>query len=98
MAGSTISGNVGGAAASGAQVQCLNILTKQVSYGAGDASGNYSIAGLAAGTYIISAFLSAQVYYHPVQVIADGSSTFAGINLNPTALNANNAPVQAGNY
>jgi hypothetical protein len=98
MASSTVSGNCGGSAASGAQVQCLNILTKAVSYGAGDGSGNYSIPGLAAGTYIINAFLNAQVYYHPVQVIVDGSATFSGINLTPTALNANNAPAQAGNY
>jgi len=98
MASSTISGNVGGAAASGAQVQCLNVATKAISFGAGDGSGNYSITGLAAGTYIISATLNAEVYYHPVQVIADGTSTYSGINLNPVALNASNAIPQAGNY
>jgi hypothetical protein len=99
MAGSTISGNVGGAAASGAQVQCLNTLdSKTVFYGAGDGSGNYTIPNLPAGTYQVSAFLSGSVYYHPVIVTVDGSSTFSGINLNPTAANANNAPVQAGNY
>jgi hypothetical protein len=95
---STISGNVGGAAASGAQVQCVNILTKAISFGSGNGSGNYSIAGLAAGTYIISATLNAQVYYHPVQVIADGASTYSGINLNPIALNASNAATQASNH
>jgi hypothetical protein len=95
---STISGNVGGAAASGAQVQCLNIATKVITYGAGDGSGNYSIPSLAAGTYIISASLSANVYYHPVQVVVDGVATFAGINLNPVALNAANAIQQATNY
>ena len=95
---STISGNVGGSAASGAQVQCLNVLTKALSFGAGDGSGNYSIPNLAAGTYIISVFLNAQVYYHPVQVVVDGIATFSGINLNPIALNASNASAQAGNF
>lgn len=99
MAGSTISGNCGGAAASGAQVQCLNTLdSKTVFYGVGDASGNYTISNLVAGIYQISAFLSGFVYYHPVIVTVDGSSTFSGINLNPTALTANNAPVQATNF
>lgn len=98
MAGSTINGNVGGSAFQFAQVQCLNVMTKQVSFGNGDSNGNYTIPSLAAGTYVISAFFSADVYYHPVQVIVDGTSTFGGINLAPTALNANNAPVQAGNY
>jgi hypothetical protein len=95
---STISGNVGGAASSGAQVQCLNIATKAVSYGAGDGSGNYTIPNLSAGTYQVSAFLSPNVYYHPVQVTVDGVATFSGINLNPTALSAANAPVQATNF
>ena len=98
MAGSTISGNVGGAAASGAQVQCLNVATKLVSFSAGDGSGNYTVPSLAAGTYVISAFLSANVYYHPVQVIVDGVATFASINLNPIALNASNAATQASNF
>lgn len=95
---STINGNVGGSAFQFAQVQCLNILTNQVLFGNGDSSGNYTIPNLAAGTYIISAFFSANFYYHPVQVVVDGVTTFGGINLNPTALNANNAPVQATNY
>jgi hypothetical protein len=95
---STINGNVGGAAASGAQVQCLNVLTKQVLFGAGDGSGNYTIPNLVAGTYIILAFLSANVYYHPVQVVVDGVATFSGINLNPIALNASNQSVQASNF
>jgi hypothetical protein len=98
MAGSTINGNVGGAAASGAQVQCLNVLTNVTVFGAGDGSGNYTIPSLTAGTYIIRAFLSANVYYHPVQVIVDGVATFAAINLNPIALNASNAATQASNF
>jgi hypothetical protein len=95
---STISGNVGGAAASGAQVQCQNSLTNAITYGAGDASGNYSIPNLAAGQYTVRASLSGFVYYHPVQVTVDGAATFAGINLNPTALNADNSSVQKSNF
>lgn len=95
---STINGNVGGAAFQFAQVQCLNIATKAVLFGNGDSSGNFTIPNLAAGTYIISAFFSANFYYHPVQVIVDGVATFGGINLNPTALNASNVVPQASNY
>ncbi len=95
---STISGNVGGAAASGAQVQCVNIRTNAIVYAAADGSGNYSISNLAAGTYQVRAFLASNVYYHPVQVAVDGSSTYSNVDLNPTALNANNAPAQAGNF
>jgi hypothetical protein len=95
---STISGNVGGAAAVGAVVQSLNVRTGNIRYDTADASGNYSIANLAAGTHIVRASLNAQVYYHPVQVILDGTTVYSGINLNPTALNAANAPVEASNY
>jgi hypothetical protein len=98
MSGSIISGNVGGSAFSGAQVQCVNNRTNQILFAAADGSGNFSFTGLIQAKYIISAYFSAEVYYHPVHVAADGTSTFSGINLNPTALNANNAPVQAGNY
>jgi hypothetical protein len=95
---STISGNVGGAAAVGAQVQIRDIQNNKIKFAAADGSGNYSIPGLAATTHIVSATLSANVYYHPVQVVTDGVSTYTDINLNPTALNAQNAPVQQGNY
>jgi len=95
---STITGNVGGAAFSAAQVQCLNVLTNVIIFATVDGSGNYSFASLVAGTYIIRATISASVYYHLVQVIADGSSTYANINLNPTALNASNVVPQAGNF
>lgn len=44
------------------------------------------------------AFLNASVYYHPVQVVVDGTSAYTGINLTPTALTAANAPPQATNY
>jgi hypothetical protein len=87
---STITGNVGGASFSAAQVQCVNVLTKVITFAPADASGNYSIGSLAAGTYIVSATIASFVYYISVQVIADGSSTYANINLTPTALNASN--------
>jgi hypothetical protein len=95
---STISGNVGGAAASGAQVQSMDVYSKKIKFGTADGSGNYSIPGLSASVHIISATLNADVYYHPVQVVTDGVSTFSGINLNPIALNADNTSAQAGNY
>jgi len=95
---STISGNVGGAASSGAQVQCLNIRTNAILFAAADGSGNYTFASLVAGTYTISATLASNVYYHPVQVVADGTTTYSNIDLNPTALNASNVSAQAGNF
>jgi hypothetical protein len=87
---STINGNAGGAASSGAQIQLLNVLTKAVVLAYADASGNFTFTGVAAGTYTVRAMLASNVYYHPQQVVADGSSTYNGINLNPTALNASN--------
>jgi hypothetical protein len=95
---STINGNVGGSSFSGAQVQCRDNRTQNITFAAADGSGNFSFTGLPAARYIISAFFSGDVYYHPVHVTADGTTTYSAINLNPTALNANNAPVQAGNY
>lgn len=95
---STISGNVGGAAAVGAQIQVLDVHSNKVRFSVADASGNYSVPGLSASTHTVRVFLTAEVYYHPVSVVTDGVSTFSGINLNPTALNAANAPAQAGNF
>ena len=97
---STITGNVGGAAASGAQVQCLNTLdSKAIVFSVADSFWKFTrFRSLVAGVYQISAFLSGFVYYHPVLVTADGTSTFPGINLSPTALSANNAPTQASNF
>lgn len=98
MATSTITGNVGGASFSAAQVQALSVLTGVITFATVDGSGNYSFAGLAAGTYQIRATINASVYYHPVQVVADGTSTYSNVNLNPIALNASNAATQASNY
>jgi hypothetical protein len=98
MAGSTISGNVGGSTFSGAQIQCVNNRTQAILFAVADGSGNYTFTGLIQARYIISATFNAEVYYHPVHVTADGSTAYTGINLNPTALSANNAPVQASNY
>lgn len=93
---SSIAGSLGGSLASGAQVQCLNVLTNVITFSVGDASGNYSIASLLAGTYVIRAFLSGYVYYHPQQVIADGATAYININLNPTALSASNSTQDEG--
>lgn len=90
MSTSTISGNVGGASFSGAQVQCEDIYAKTITFALADASGNYSFTGLAAGTYQIRATIPNYVYYKSVQVAADGSSTYSNINLSPTALTASN--------
>lgn len=93
---STISGNVGGAAASGALVTCTNIATGAQVYAAADGSGNYTFSGLAAGTYNIQASLATKQYLpggHSVQV--DGASTYSNVNLNPIALTASNAPISA---
>jgi hypothetical protein len=95
---STITGNVGGSLFSAAQVQCVNVLTKNIIFAPVDASGNYSVGTLIAGTHIVSATIPAFVYYHPVQVVVDGVSTYANVNLNPTALTASNIPAETGNY
>ena len=89
---STVTGNVGGSGFSGAQVQSLNVRTKNIRYETADGSGNFSIAGLAAGDHIISASISGYRYYKSHLVTLDGSSTYSGINLNPTALTATNNP------
>lgn len=89
---STITGNVGGSGFSGAQVQSLNVRTNSVRFDAADGSGNFSIASLAAGDYIISATFNGYRYYKSHAVTVDGSSTYSGINLNPTQLTASNNP------
>lgn len=95
---STINGNAGGAAFSGAQIQCMNNRTQAILFAAADASGNFSFTNLPQARYIVSATFSGDVYYHPVHVSADGTSTYSGINLNPTALNASNVGAWAGNF
>jgi len=94
---STISGNVGGATASGAQVQCRTISSGSEASGtirfrSADGSGVYSFAGLPAGTYVISAFLASYIYRTQHTVIADGSATYSDVNLNPALLTAANSP------
>lgn len=94
---STINGNVGGAAASGAQVSCTNIFTKVTLYAAADGSGNYTFSGLAAGTYQIQAALATKQYLPGGKSIAvDGASTYGDVNLNFIALTASNAPPNSG--
>ncbi len=100
---STINGNVGGASFSAAQVQCLTVSSASevggtIRFTNVDGSGNYSFATLPAGSFVISATIAASRYYHSPQVIADGTSTYSGINLSPTALNANNSATEATNF
>jgi hypothetical protein len=95
---STITGNVGGSLFSAAQVQCVDIRTGSITFAPVDVSGNYSFANLAASIYRVSAKILNFVYYHPVQVVADGVTTYANINLNPTALSDSNIPAETGNY
>lgn len=95
---STINGNVGGAAAVGAQVQCVNNRTQQVRFAVGDSSGNYTIPNLSAAKYIVTATLSGDVYYHPIHVDVDGVTTYSSVNLNPVLLNASNVPAWTGNF
>lgn len=91
---STISGNVGGAAASGAAVVCTNIATGAQVYAAADGSGNYTFSGLAQGVYNIQATLASNQYLKGGKSLSvDGASTYSNINLNPIAANASNAPV-----
>lgn len=90
---STISGNVGGAAASGANVSCTNVATGAQVYAAADGSGNYTFSGLAAGTYNIQAVLATKQYLPSGKsIVVDGASTYQNVNLNPIAANAANAP------
>jgi hypothetical protein len=90
---STVTGNVGGSGFSGALVQASHRRNKSVTFTVADGSGNYSLSLAVAGEHIISATYPAYVYYHPQQVIVDGTSSYSGINLNPTALNASNLGV-----
>lgn len=90
---STISGNVGGSAASGASVSCTNVNTGVQVYAAADGSGNYTFSGLAAGTYNIQAVLANKQYLPGGKsLVVDGASTYSNVNLNPISASASNAP------
>lgn len=86
---STITGNLGGASSSGVQVTAYSSQSGLILNNA-DASGNFTFSNLPAGTYTLKAQDgSGKVnYLASHQVIADGSSTYSGINFNPTAVNA----------
>ena len=86
---STISGNLGGASASGVQITAYSPQTGLI-MGAADSNGNFSFAGLPQATYTLKAQDgSGKVNYLVThQVIADGAATYANINFNPTAVNA----------
>lgn len=89
---STVTGNVGGSGFSGALIQVSNVRTKAIRYDTADGSGNFSVASLAAGDYLISASFAGYVYYKAHSITLDGSSTYSDINLSPTALSASNNP------
>lgn len=91
---STINGNVGGSAVSGAVVAATNQRTGVTVYAAADVNGAYSITGLAQGKYRIQASFNAKQYWPGGKSLeVDGSSTYSDVNLVPIALNASNAPV-----
>ena len=84
---STITGNVGGSSFSGALIQMQNVNTNGIKYTVADGSGNYSITATLAGAHIIRASgIANYIYNTAVQVIVDGTSSYSGINLSPTAL------------
>jgi hypothetical protein len=91
---STITGNLGGASASGVQITCYSPQTGLI-MNAADASGNFSFAGLPAATYTLKAQDgSGKVNYLVThQVIADGVTTYSNINFQPLAVNAGGTPL-----
>ncbi len=101
---SSITGNAGGASASGAFVQLdplaqgLGSLTTLLANA--DASGNFTFAGLVAGTYVLTARTDSitsgpyvgLVYRKTVSVFVDGVNNITGVNIpNPVAVNSSNA-------
>lgn len=101
---SSITGNAGGANASGAFIQLdpleqgLGSLPTQL--GNADASGNFTFSGLIAGTYLITANTSGItsgpfvgfVYRKAVSVPVDGVNNVTGVNIPlPVAANSSNA-------
>jgi hypothetical protein len=100
----TISGNVGGASYTGADVQLINARAGTVQHYAADGSGNYTFTVAAAGLYqvrvapiTVSSVLYNYLTPHSVPVAPSditGATTFGNVNLNPTAsTSANNPPV-----
>ena len=90
---STINGNVGGSGASGADVQAVNVSTGAIQHAAADGSGNYSLPGLAAGSYRLFAQLNGKQYFpFGKSIVVDGSTTYSDVNLIPIASSASNAP------
>lgn len=99
---SQITGNAGGASASGATVLAVPShvgnaqLTQQV---IADASGNFTFIGLAADTYTVQANASTItsgaflgfVYRKAASVTVDGSTNVSGVNIPaPVAANSSN--------
>lgn len=88
---SSISGNVGGAVASGASVR---LLPKNVTapgsavLAVANGSGNYTFTNVAKGAYTLSASLSGYVYKSTADIVMVATEDLSAINLAPTLINA----------
>jgi hypothetical protein len=101
---SSITGNAGGASASGAFIQCdplaQGLGSLPTLFANADASGNFTFSGLIAGTYLITANAASItsgpylgfVYRKAVSVPVDGVNNVTGVVIpNPVAANSSNA-------
>lgn len=101
---SSITGNAGGASASGAFIQCdplaQGLGSLPTLFANADASGNFTFSGLIAGTYVLTASTQGIasgpyvgfVYRKTVSVPVDGVNNVTGVNIpNPVAANSSNA-------
>jgi hypothetical protein len=97
---SSISGNAGGANASGAFIQCApssqGLGLAATLFANADASGNFTFSGLAAGNYVLTAKADSItsgpylgfVYRKAVSVPVDGVNNVTGVSIpNPVAAN-----------
>jgi len=101
---SSISGNAGGASASGAFIQCdplaQGLGSLPTLFANADASGNFTFSGLTAGLYLITANTSGItagpfvgfVYRKSVSVPVDGVNNVTGVNVPlPVSASSSNA-------
>ena len=101
---SSITGNAGGASASGAFIQCdplaQGLGSLPTLFANADASGNFTFSGLVAGLYLITAKADSissgpyvgLVYRKSVAVPVDGTNNATGVNIpNPVAATPSNA-------
>jgi hypothetical protein len=94
---SSISGNVGGASAAGANIQAnpshTTVFPDSTIRTAADANGNYTFSGLSADVWTIQAStnnittgpLVGWVYRQQIAVQTDGVSAITNVNLQPVA-------------